>query len=91
MWAIGLYKRITFGLFNIPFRLFNWKSSSVYKCVQDILSVGHLGGSAVKCLPSAQGMILEFRDQVPHRAPCREPAPPSACVSASLSASLMSK
>ena len=27
---------------------------------------GCLGGSAVDCLPSAQGMILESQDQVPH-------------------------
>ena len=48
----------------------------------------HLGGSVVKGLPSAQGMILEPQDQVPHRAPCMELASPSACVSASLSLSL---
>ena len=43
--------------------------------------------------PSAQGLILETQDQVPHRAPCMEPASPSACVSAplSLSVSLMNK
>ena len=35
--------------------------------------------------PSAQGMILETQDQVPRRAPCMEPASPSARVSASLS------
>ena len=34
---------------------------------------------------SAQGMILWFQDRVPHRAPCRESASPSAYVSASLS------
>ena len=34
------------------------------------------------------GRDLETRDQDPHRAPCLEPASPSACVSASLSASL---
>ena len=38
--------------------------------------------------PSAQGLILETWDQVPRRAPCMEPASPSACVSASLSLSL---
>uniref|UniRef100_A0A8C0MN91 Nuclear receptor coactivator n=1 Tax=Canis lupus familiaris TaxID=9615 RepID=A0A8C0MN91_CANLF len=38
--------------------------------------------------PSAQGLILETRDQVPRRASCMEPASPSACVSASLSLSL---
>ena len=30
-------------------------------------------------------MILESQDQVPHQAPCMEPASPSACVSAPLS------
>ena len=35
--------------------------------------------------PAAQGVILETRDQVPHWAPCMEPASPSACVSASCS------
>ena len=44
-------------------------------------------GSAVERLPSAQGMILGSRNRVPHRAPCMEPASPSACVSASLSLS----
>ena len=34
--------------------------------------------------PSARGVILETRDRVPPRAPCMEPASPSACDSASL-------
>ena len=34
--------------------------------------------------PLAQGVILETWDRVPRRAPCMEPASPSACVSASL-------
>ena len=38
--------------------------------------------------PAAQGLILETWDRVPRRAPCMEPASPSACVSASLSLSL---
>ena len=38
--------------------------------------------------PSARGVILETRDQVPRRAPYMEPASPSVCVSASLSLSL---
>ena len=38
--------------------------------------------------PSVQGVILETQDRVPRRAPCMEPASPSACVSASLSLSL---
>ena len=37
---------------------------------------------------SAQGVILETRDQVGHQAPCMEPASPSACVSASRSCSV---
>ena len=49
---------------------------------------GSLGGSAVEHLPSAQSKILESWDQVPHPAPCMEPAFPSACVSASLSPAL---
>ena len=52
---------------------------------------GRLGGSAVWCLPLAQGVILESRDQVKHRAPCMEPASASACVSPSLPVSLNSK
>ena len=47
--------------------------------------MGHLGGSAVKHLPSAQGMIPESQDQVVHWAPSVEPASPSACVSVALS------
>lgn len=30
--------------------------------------------------PSAQGVILETRNQVPHQAPCMEPASSSACI-----------
>ena len=48
-----------------------------------------LGGLAVECLPSVQGGIPGFQDQVLHWAPCMEPASPSACVSASLCVSLM--
>ena len=55
------------------------------------ISLGRLGGSEVEHVPSAQGIILETRDRVPRRAPCTEPASPSACVSASLSGSLMNK
>ena len=46
---------------------------------------GYLGGSVVECLSSAQGVILGSLDQVLHRAPCMEPASPSACVSVSFS------
>ena len=53
--------------------------------------MGRLSGTAVECLPSAQGMILESQDRVLHWAPCMEPASPSACVSASLCVSLMNK
>ena len=35
----------------------------------DRLVRGCLGGSAVEHLPSAQGVILETWDRVPHRAP----------------------
>ena len=50
--------------------------------------LGRLGCSVVERLPLAQGLILESWDRVPHRAPCMEPASPSACVSAFLSLSL---
>ena len=46
---------------------------------------GHVGGSMVEHLPSTQDVIPGSQDGVPHRAPCMEPAPPSACISASLS------
>ena len=46
--------------------------------------MGHLGGSGVEHLPSAQVVILESRDRVLDRAPCMEPASPSACVCLSL-------
>ena len=50
--------------------------------------MGCLGGSAIERLPSAQGVILETRNQLPHRAPCMKRASPSACVCAFLSLSL---
>ena len=37
-------------------------------------ALGHLGGSAVWCLPLARGVILETWDRVKHWAPCMEPA-----------------
>ena len=49
---------------------------------------GHLGGSVVECLPSAQVMIPWSWDWVPHQGPYVGPASPSACVSASLSLSV---
>ena len=47
-------------------------------------TMGRLRGWAAEPLPSAQALILETRDRVLRRAPCKEPASPSACVSASL-------
>ena len=52
---------------------------------------GCLGGSVVEHLSSAQGMIPDSQDRVPHRDPCMEPASPSAYVSASICVSLMNK
>ena len=52
-------------------------------------TMGCLSGSVVEHLPSAQGMILKFQDRVPQRAPCMEPASPSACLCLPLS--LMNK
>ena len=62
---------------------------SILLTVSLIKMQGCLDGSMGECLPSAQGMVLESQDRVPHWAPCREPASPSACVSASLPLSLM--
>ena len=56
--------------------------------IRKLMMGGHLRGSAVEHLPSVQGMILGSWDQVPHQAPCVEPASPSPCVSAYLSLSL---
>ena len=53
--------------------------------------VGQPGWLSGLAPPSSRGVILETRDQVPSRAPCTEPASPSACVSTSLSVSLMNK
>ena len=50
---------------------------------QETAALGHVGGS--EHLPSAQGMIPGFWDRIPHQAPCREPASPSACLSLCLS------
>ena len=52
-------------------------------------ALGMPGWLSGKCLPSAQDMILESQDQALHRAPCMEPASPSAYVSGSLSFSWM--
>ena len=59
--------------------------------LKKISEEGHLGGSVVEHLPSAQGMVLGFWDHVPHWVPHGEPASPSAYVSASLCVSLMNK
>ena len=56
-----------------------------------LLNMGCLGDSVVDLLLSAQHVILESWDQVPHWAPCMEPASLSACVPLRLSVSLMNK
>ena len=48
--------------------------------VQNAGVLGCLGGLVVERLPLAQGVIPESWDRAPHRAPCMEPAFPSACV-----------
>ena len=57
----------------------------------NLLTVGQPRWISSLVLPSAQGLILETWDQVPHQAPLKEPASPSACVSAPLSVFLMDK
>ena len=46
--------------------------------------LGCLGGSLVERLPLAEGLIPGSWDRVPHQAPHRESASPSARVSASI-------
>ena len=53
--------------------------------------MGCLGGSGIEHLPLAQVVIMGSWNQVPHWAPRREPASPSAYVSVSLCVSLMNK
>ena len=61
-----------------------WRKKAKYIFNQNITKQGRLGGSVVKCLPLAHGVIPEFWDWVPPWAPCREPASPSACLCLSL-------
>ena len=61
---------------------------SMYNILKKICIRGQPGWLSGLVPPSAQGVILETPDRVPHRAPCMEPASPSACVSASLFVSL---
>ena len=72
---------------EIPNKLFTFILKETRKRKQ---MKGHLGGSAVECLPSFQGVIPVW-DQVPHWAPYEEPASTSAYVSVSFSVSLMNK
>ena len=75
-----LRKRKTIILFN---SLKNTKQLHVVSN-QKSKEGGHLGGSVSESLPLAQVMIPGSWDRVQHRAPCGEPASPSAGVSASL-------
>ena len=52
----------------------NLKKMKIKNKNKKLEKVGCLGGSVVKHLPSAQGMILEYRDRVPRQAPCMQPA-----------------
>ena len=61
----------------------NWRSPDLKMVLQ-----GQPGWLSGLVPPSAQGVILETRNRVPHRAPCTEPASPSAYVPASLSLSV---
>ena len=55
---------------------------------ESIVGWGSLGGSVVWPLPSAQDVVLGFRDPVLHWAPCMEPASSSTCLCLSLSLSV---
>ena len=75
-----------------------WRDNWIWLSVGEndwikISSGGQPGWPRGLAPPPAQGVILEPRDRVPRRAPCMEPASPSACacVSGTLSVSLMNK
>ena len=73
--------------------------SGIDSVINRILPMGNVGfkirwaDTVISGQPGAQGVTPRSRDRVPHRAPCVEPAPPSArvSVSAPLSGSLRSK
>ena len=71
---------------SLYFHHFFFVSGSQYIARFSLLnqSKGHLGGSVVERLPSPQVVTPESWDLVPHWAPHRKPASPSAYVSASL-------
>ena len=65
-------------------------ASSLGTVCQKYLSIehknsGHLSGLAAERLPLVQGMTPGSWNRVPHRALCKKPASPSACVSDCLS------
>ena len=60
----------------------------IYSETASISTQGQPGCLSGLAPPTAQGLILEARDQVPRQAPWMKPASPSACVSATLSGSL---
>ena len=52
---------------HITYKYFYMEPSYRYEFKHELL--GSLGGAAVLRLPLAQGVILETRDRIPHRAP----------------------
>ena len=78
---LGLLSAIFYIQIRLSFHPYMNVPAFFFKIISKFCILGHLGGSAVECLPLAQ----EARDRVPRRAPCMEPASPSACVSLSLS------
>ena len=71
--------------FAPPFRLFQQLTGGA--CTIPVTErERRLRGSAAERPPSAQGLVPESWDRVPHGAPCLEPAsPPSVCLCLSLS------
>ena len=74
-----------FSIINAEVRVYQQKQLA--RVIKNKNFQGWLGGSAVRHLPLAQGVILGSQDRVPHQTPHMEPASPSASVSASLSVS----
>ena len=78
-----LHYRVTIS--NYAYKVLNkLKKKKKKKLNKNVCVRGSPDGPAVWSHLWPRGVILETQDPVPHRAPCMEPASPSAWVSVSL-------
>ena len=75
----SVWCEITYHWFSFPW-FFHVSFGHLYASFRKMSMEGHLSGSVDEHLPLAQVVILGSWDLVPHQAPCREPASPSACL-----------